>query len=94
MPRSLAGLEQIYADKTATFLEFNALAIHAAHVVWLSFTKRQSRYMIDHGQNLLGCLLVGAGEVKEEDREQNVHESMSMHGFVSSDVERVVNATP
>lgn len=74
MPSSLAGLVQTYYNKTATSLEFNALAGYPAHMVLLSFTKREKRYLVDHGHTLLGLLPAEAAELSERDGKQVVDE--------------------
>lgn len=86
LPRSIAGLVQNYLDKTATPLRFSALAAYPVYVLWLDFTERESRLIIDFRQTLIAFLPVGAGDQTEGDGKQNLGKSMSMHGFAFSEL--------
>lgn len=86
MPKSFSGLIQIYSDKTATSLKCSALVAYPVHVVWLNFTARQRRYLIDHGYTLVGFLPVGSEEGETVHGDSGIEESVSVYGFTLSEV--------
>lgn len=69
-PLSFTGLIQVYSNRTTTSLKFNALVAYSAHVVRLTFTKRERRYTAGHGSTLLASLPAGAAELRDRDRKQ------------------------
>lgn len=62
-------LIQIYPDRTATLLKFNARVAYFVHGVWLSFNATCTRYLIDHGYTVWKFLRAGKAEMKMIDRE-------------------------
>lgn len=72
LPRSFPGLAQIYLEMMATSSKFNAFAAYPARVVRLKFSEKRRRYSIAHGHTLLRFLPVGAAELGEGDKEQDV----------------------
>lgn len=55
--------------------------------------EEKRRYTTHRGRTLLGLLPVRAAELKEGDGEQNVDKSTFMHGFASSEVPPLEDAT-
>lgn len=49
LPRSFLGLIQIYSGQTATSLKCNELVACLVHVMWLNFTAKRRRCLIEHG---------------------------------------------
>lgn len=54
LPRSFLRLIQNYMNKTTTSLNCRALVAYAVHILWLSFTAKKRRYLINHGNTLVG----------------------------------------
>lgn len=57
---------QIYSDRTAASSKLNALISHPAHFLWLNFTKRKRRFLVDHRYNLVKVLQVAIAEPGKE----------------------------
>lgn len=86
LPRVYAGLIQTCSDTEATSPKLSALVAYRAHVMWLNFTQKERLYMTEHGHTLLRVLPFGAAELKYENGEHVVDESMLMDWFASSEV--------
>lgn len=83
--RSFTGLKQIYSGETPTLSTFNAFVHYPFLVVWLEFTERKRKYIIDHRCTFLMFLPVGITKQEVED-ELEVDESVSRYGLTSLDV--------
>lgn len=86
LPRSFFRLIQIYSYKAATSLKCNALVAYPIHAVWLIFTPRRRRYLIDHGYTLIGVFPAGTAEVETKNVEYKDNIGAWPYGFTSLEV--------
>lgn len=70
-------------DKRAPHVTCNAPLPFSVHVVWMSLTVQRSRYLVDHGNTLLGLLLAGSAELETGDIEGEEEMEVSQYGFTS-----------
>lgn len=68
-------------DKTTTSPKGRALVAYLVHVVWLNYTARRRRYLIDHGYGLLGFSLGWRCGGRNENIEGGADKSASRDGF-------------
>lgn len=85
---------QIYTARTATFSKSNALVIYSVHVVWLKFPEERRSYLADHENNFLGLPAIEIAEMRVQDRDLEVDESVSLHGLTTSKVVLLEGFTP
>lgn len=83
LPRLFAELVQIYSERTAMSLEYDAPVAYSAHLVCLKVTEKS--YLADRGYTLLGFLPVGIAQPEVEDGGLDVSERVFLHGTTSSD---------
>lgn len=84
--RSLAGLINIYSDKTASSVKFSAIVAYPAHVLWSNVTERGRENKTDHWYTLMGLVLAGVAELGAVDGDLEVDDRLSFQGLPLLDV--------
>lgn len=72
---SFVGMLPIYTDKTVSTLKTNTIVAYPVHVVFLCYTNRYHRYLIDWGHILVGLFLVST--LTDTSVEEDAYESVS-----------------
>lgn len=69
------GVIQTYSDKTVTILKANATVGYPVHIVLLNYAKDLQRFLVDHGQTMIGLLPVSVSHFAAKTRDKDIAEA-------------------